>query len=93
MAIFQFFRLNKHKEFNYMPLFYDKEKEEFNERVRRIEEEMGIKKNTQEFKPSIKRGTMREHIQNTRKQKRYSSMRLVFIIILLLALAYLLILR
>ena len=92
MAIFQFFKLNKHKEFNYMPLFYNKEKEEFNERVRRIEEEMGIK-NSNEFKPGIKRGTMREHIQNSRKQKGYSSVRLVAIIILLLALAYLLIFR
>ncbi len=92
MAIYQFFKLNKHKDFNYMPLFYDKDKEEFNERVRRIEEEMGIK-NSPDFKPGIRRGTMREHIQNSRKQSRYSSIRLVAIIIILLALAYLLIFR
>ena len=92
MALPSFFKLNKHKEFNYVPIFYDKEKEEFNERVRRIEQEMGIKKDV-EFKSSIKRGTMREYIQRSRKQDRYSSFRLIIIFIFLLALVYLILFR
>lgn len=92
MALPRFFKLNKHKEFHYVPLFYDKDKEEFNERVRRIEQELGIKKDV-EFKSSIKRGAMRDHIQNSRKQDRYSSLRLIIIVIFLLALAYLILMR
>lgn len=92
MALPSFFKLNKHKEFNYVPIFYDKEKEEFNERVRRIEQEMGIKKDV-EFKSSIRRGTMREYIQRSRKQDRYSSLRLIIIFIFLLALVYLILFR
>lgn len=92
MAIIQFFRLNKAREFNYTPLFYNKEKEEFKERIRRIEEEMGIK-NAAGYNSGIRRGTMREHIQDSRRQKRYSSTRLVAIIIFLLALAYLILFR
>ncbi len=92
MALPSFFRINKHKEFNYNPIFYDKEKDEFEERVRRIEQEMGIKKDI-EFRSSIKRGAMREYIQRSRKQDRYSSLRLVIIFIFLLALAYLILFR
>ncbi len=92
MALPSFFKLNKHKVFNYVPIFYDKKKEEFNERVRRIEQELGIKKDL-EFRSSIKRGAMREYIQRSRKQDRYSSLRLIIIFIFLLALAYLILFR
>jgi len=92
MALPSFFKLNKHKDFNYVPIFYDKEKDEFNERVKRIEQEMGIKKDM-EFRSSIKRGAMRDYIQRSRKQDRYSSLRLVIIFIFLLALAYLILFR
>ncbi len=92
MALPRFFKLNKHKEFNYVPIFYDKEKDEFNERVRRIEQELGIKKDM-EFRSSIKRGAMRDYIQHSRKQDRYSSLRLVIIFIFLLALVYLILFR
>ena len=92
MALPSFFKQNKHKDFNYVPIFYNKEKEEFNERVKRIEQEMGIKKDM-EYRSSIKRGAMRDYIQNSRKQDRYSSFRLVIIFIFLLALVYLLLFR
>ena len=92
MAIFTFFKLNKHKEFSYTPLFYDKEKEEFNERVNRIKEELGIE-NSIEFKTNIRRGTMRHNVQETKRQNRSSSVRLIIIIVLLLALAYLFLFR
>jgi hypothetical protein len=92
MALPSFFKLNKHKEFNYVPIFYDKEKEEFNERVKRIEQEMGIKKDV-EFRSSIKRGAMRDYIKHSRKQDRYSSLRLVIIFVFLLALVYLILFR
>ncbi|MBN2610293.1 MAG: hypothetical protein JXB00_01930 [Bacteroidales bacterium] len=93
MAIFQFFRLNEHKEFNYTPLFYDKEKEEFNERVRKIEEEMGIKKPSGEYQKGIRRGTLRENLHAGKKQNRAGSMRFFIILLILLAAAYLLIFR
>ncbi|MBN2212815.1 MAG: hypothetical protein JW723_01105 [Bacteroidales bacterium] len=92
MALPSFFKINKHREFHYNPIFYDKEKEEFNERVSRIEQEMGIK-NDVEFRSGIKRGAMREYIQRSRKQDRYSSIRLVIIFIFLLALVYLILFR
>ncbi|MFO7657606.1 MAG: hypothetical protein R6W78_11100 [Bacteroidales bacterium] len=93
MAIFQFFKLDKHKEFNYTPLYYDKEKEEFNERVRRIEEEMGITKSSDGYKPGIKKGTLRENLHSSKRQNRTGSMRFFLILLILLAAAYLLIFR
>jgi len=92
MALPRFFKLNKHKEFNYVPIFYDKEKDEFNERVRRIEQELGIKKDI-EFRSSIKRGAMRDYIRHSSKRERYSSLRLVIILIILLTIVYLILYR
>lgn len=92
MAIFSFFKLNKHKQFEYKPLFYDKDKEEFNERVRRIEEEMGVHKGS-EYKPGIHRGTMRSYLQTAKKENRHGNLRLFLIVIFLLAVAYYLFLK
>ncbi len=90
--MFTFFRLNKHKQFEYKPLFYDQQKEEFQERVRRIEEEMGVHKNT-EYKSTLRRGAMRSYLQTSRRKDRYGSIRLIVIVLLLLALAYYLFLK
>ncbi len=87
MALFNFFKLSKNRQFTYNPLFYDKQKEEFEQRVRSIEQEMGIHKDA-EFKSSLKRGAMRSYLQTSRKKDKYSSLRLILILVILLALAY-----
>lgn len=85
-----FFRTYKNKQFNYMPLYYNQQKEEIEERVRRIESELQGK-STGTYKPGIIRGSFR-HMRSMRKRSsRDSSFRLILIIMTLLALAYYLI--
>jgi hypothetical protein len=83
----KFFRTYKNKQFNYMPLYYNQQKEEMEERVRRIESELQGK-STGQYKPGIIKGSFK-HLHSMRKRSnRVSSFRLILIITILLALAY-----
>lgn len=83
----KFFRTYKHKQFNYMPLYYNQQKEELEERIRRIESEIQGKP-TGEYKPGIIKGSFK-HLHSLRKKSdRFSSLRLILIVIILLALVY-----
>lgn len=96
MALFSFFKSQRARQFEYKPLFYNKEKEEFQERVKRIEEEMGIRSNNNNisYKPGIRRGTMRSYLKTeTKKNKASSSIRLIIILFILLALTYYFLIR
>ena len=86
MGVPKFFRTYKHKQFNYIPIYYDPEKEEFEERVRKLEEKYG-KAPEGEYKPGIQRGAMRKRGSYNAKAERGSSIRLIIIIALLLAIA------
>lgn len=54
----KFFHTPNAKQFNFKPRFYDPDKEERDERVRRMKEELGIvdenKKDPKNFRPNIK---------------------------------------
>lgn len=83
----KFFRTYKHKQFNYMPLYYNQQKEELEERIKRIEGELKGE-TTGEYKPGIIKGSFR-HLHSMRKKtNRASTFRLMLIIIILLALVY-----
>lgn len=89
MDLPRFFRTYKHRQFNYIPLYYDRQKEELKERIRRIEQEESGK-NEGEYQKSIIRGSFR-HVSGYRaKANRASALRTVFIILILLALVLLL---
>lgn len=81
----KFFRTYKNKEFNYIPLYYNQQKEELNERKKRIEREVkggGEMK----FQPGIIRGSFRNVRSIRRKAERGSALRVFVIVVLLLAL-------
>ena len=44
-----FFNVPKHRVFNYQPRYYDAEKEEFDERVRKVEDEIKQQKSGKEY--------------------------------------------
>ena len=70
-----------------MPLYYNQQREEIEERIRRIEGEIQGEL-TGKYKPGIIRGSFR-HLHSMRKNSnRVSSFRLILIITILLALAY-----
>jgi hypothetical protein len=70
-----------------MPLYYNQQKEELEERIRRIENELEGKPKG-EYKPSIIKGSFKHLHSMRKKSNRVSSFRLVVIILILLALVY-----
>jgi len=92
----RFFHTPKAKQFNLTPRFYDPDKEERDERERRIKEEMGIvdekKDDSKPFRPSI-RGQFRTmhsgHSKTTEKARKSSNTRLIFLILILCLIFYL----
>jgi len=52
MGIPSFFRTPKPKPFNYIPRYYDEQKEDLEERIRNIEIEMGVKEG-EAYRPQI----------------------------------------
>jgi len=92
----RFFHLPSSKRFNINPRFYDPDKEERNERERRIKEDMGIfeekKDNGKPYRPNI-RGQFRTiqpgFSKTTEQARRKSNTRLIVLILLLSLVFYL----
>jgi hypothetical protein len=90
MGIPRFIKLPGHKRFEYTPRYWDPEKEEFEERVRQIKQEIGIDVPRDPNKTTIKRGSFRQVRQQTKiRASRNSNLRLVIILAALLVIAYL----
>ncbi len=87
MAI-SFFKLPKHKQFNYIPRYYDERKEELNERIKQIELEMGVRNPDKNYVPKIK-GQIRNQYYRNIKERKQSNLRLIIILIALFLIAYL----
>jgi hypothetical protein len=66
---FSFFKIPKHKRFEYTPRIWDPAKEEREERIKRIQEELGI--NTSDGKPYIPniKGSFRKEYERNKKSK------------------------
>ncbi|MFW5656217.1 MAG: hypothetical protein ACOCXS_00920 [Bacteroidota bacterium] len=91
MAIPRLFKIPRHRQFNYRPIYYNAEKEELQERIKKIEQEYGKKQESKvgkEYRPSIRRGIMRGNYRQVTKAKRQSNIRLIVILLVLFALAY-----
>jgi len=94
MGIPRFIKITGHKQFNYSPRYWDPEKEEREERIRRIKQEMGIDMPSDPNRTTIRRGSFRQAAQKTKvKATRSSNIRLLIILAVLLLLAYLLFYR
>lgn len=85
-----FFKQFKPRGFNYTPMYYDSDKEEREERERRIKAELGIKDDTdKEYVPRITRGSMSNYFnQKKTRVQRYTLIRLVVIVLVLTLIAY-----
>ena len=89
MEIPRFIKLTGHKRFNYTPRHWDPEKEEREDRIRRIKHEMGIEVPSDPNRTTIKRGSFRQARQNAKvKAGRSSNIRLLVILAVLFLLAY-----
>ncbi len=78
------FRSYKHRRFNYIPVKYDQQKEELQERIRRVEGEMETQPG-HEYESKLFRGAFR-HVSGYRtKANRASTFRVIIIIAILAA--------
>ena len=94
MGIPRFIKLPGYKQFNYSPRYWDPEKEEREDRIRRIKQEMGIDLPSDPNRSTIRRGSFRQASQKTKvKATRSSNIRLLIILAVLFLLAYLLFYR
>lgn len=85
----KFFRTYKNRQFTFIPRFYDEQKEELQERIRKAEREMkGSTGEGREYTKSIIRGSFRQTRQQRVTANRNSFLRLVLIIAILLLLVY-----
>jgi len=83
-----FFPTRKPKSFNYIPRYYDEEKEEREKRQKRIESELGKKQDKDHYQSSIHRGVMSRKLSERRKANRGAVIRLLVIATILFLLAY-----
>ena len=94
MGVPRFFKLPRPNQFNYSPRYWDPEKEEREERIRRIKQEMGVEVPTDPTRSTIRRGSFRQASQQTKiKATRSSNIRLLVILAALFLIAYLLFYR
>ncbi len=96
MALPQLFRTYRHKIFNYVPLYYNKEKDELESRIKSAEAEAHAELkqgNTTFYRSTITRGSMRGFLKQNKRAKKQSNVRLVIIILFLLIITYYLFFR
>lgn len=96
MALPQLFRTYRHKIFNYTPLYYNKEKDELESRIKSAEAEAHAELkhgDSTMYRSSITRGSMRGYLKQNKRAKKQSNIRLLIIILLLLIITYYLFIR
>jgi hypothetical protein len=90
MGLPRFFKTKQPNRFNYMPLYWDPDKEQREERVRRIKAELGQEVNFSKKSTAITRGSFRQYTaKSQRRAGKESNLRLVLIVAVLLLIAYL----
>ncbi len=88
MALPGFFKINKHKQFNFIPRYYDPQKEDLEKRIRSVEREMGAKEG-EAYRPTIRKGQMSNYFNRKRgKAQKQSNIRLIIILIVLFLISF-----
>jgi hypothetical protein len=87
MGIPRFFKIPQHRQFHYEPIYYDERKERLEERIREIEAEYGIKHGDQPLR-TIRKGSFSNYYGRKKKAERYSTVRLIIIILFLAFISY-----
>jgi len=94
MGIPRFFKVKEPNRFNYTPIYWNPEKEEREERVRRIKAELGQEISFAKKSSAITRGSFRQYsAKDRRKASKESNIRLFIIAAALMLLAYILFYR
>lgn len=93
MAIFNFFKAPKIRQFNYVPRYYDPHKEEYEARKKRILQELAEEKGESEYKPKIRKGFLSEKRKKSSAQRDESIFRYVIYSIVIISLVYFVVLR
>lgn len=86
----------KYKKFNIIPRFWDPEEEERQERERRVKEKLGLKDDDEKYIPHIKgkfKAEMRERFGAHQAGRKRSTVRVFFVLIILLIIAYYLVFK
>jgi len=69
MPIFSFYNMRKPRQYAHKPIYWDPDKEELQERIRKVEIEMGVREvPLDEYKPQI-RGTFIEGTTHLKRSK------------------------
>ncbi len=83
----RFIRLPGHRVFNFSPRYYNEQKEQLEERIKKVKLNMGIKEEGEKYVPMIK-GQMKSYFKSNVKEKKQSNLRLAVILIVLFFIAY-----
>ena len=95
--MFFFYNNRKPRQFDYKPILYNPDKDEFNERVIKVKKEMGVIEDA-EYKPTIKGEFIRNtnHLrrkvnkeESTGKSNTKRNMSLIIFLVVLIVVAYL----
>lgn len=95
MAIFKFFHTPKPRQYTFRPQYYDQQKEELEERLKRLKNSEDLN-DPEAAKLRISRSFRQKFRQDTvlrKKQARKSNIRLVLTIVFLFVLSYLLLVK
>ena len=69
MALFSFYNVRKPRQFNHKPIYWDPRREALDERIRKVEIEMGVREEELgDYKPHIK-GTFIEGMSHLKKSR------------------------
>ena len=96
--MFFFYNNRKPRQFNYKPILFNPEKDEFNERVHKVKKEMGVIEDT-EYKPTIKGEFIRntDHVRrkvnkegSSGKSNTNRNIKLIIFLVVLIVVSYIL---
>lgn len=95
MGIPRFFKTANAKKFNYSPLYWDPDKEDREQRIRNIKQEMGVEVEFGKKSTTITRGSFRQRTPSKTRSSanKDSNRRLILIVIVLLLIAYIIFYR
>ncbi len=94
--MFFFYNNKRPRQFNYKPILFDPDKDEFNERVHKVKKEMGVIDDLN-YKPTIKGEFIRntDHVRrkvskegNTPKSNSMRNTKLIIFLVVLIIVAY-----
>jgi len=69
MALFSFYSMRKPRQFSHKPIYWDPRKEALDERIRKVEIEMGVREEKLEDHKSHIKGTFIEGMSHLKKSK------------------------